>query len=148
MQQYFVSCLPFMSSSCPIGDIGPQWRRLGETVRSNRGILIAILLLHPSPSYVASEPGGDILINFDHDEKDDAVDDYHAEDDTEIHPFWSVHINLEYILQDVLSRYLGKFRWLVVKQQALKIILVLSLKSFHCLSLNHLGRKSSSTSKL
>ncbi len=80
-----VSCLPFTSSS--LVHIGSQRRRLRETIRSNCGILSAILLLHPSPSYVTSEPGGHILTNFDHDEKDDPVDEYHAEEDTKIHPF-------------------------------------------------------------
>lgn len=49
-------------------------------------MLITILLLHSSSSHVTSDPGCHILANFDHDEEDDTVDDYHAEEDTKIHP--------------------------------------------------------------
>lgn len=88
--------------------VGPQGRRMGETIigsNGNRGGLISIhlLLLHPSPGYVTSDPRGNILAKFDHDEENDPVYDYHAEDYTQINPLWSVYINLENILQYVFA---------------------------------------------
>lgn len=71
-------CLPLTSSSRPTHHIGSQRWRLSETVRSDCFILVAILQLHSSSGHVTSDPGGDILTNLDHDEKDDPVDDYHA----------------------------------------------------------------------
>lgn len=129
-----IYCLPFTGTSCTSLHIISQRRRLGKTSRSNCCMLITILQLHSSSSHITSDPGRYILTNFDHDEEDDAVDDYHAEEDTKIYPLWSVNVNLEHVFQDVLARYLEKIRWLVVKQQALEIILVLPLKRFNCFS--------------
>lgn len=96
--------------------------------------MIVILLLHSSSGDVTSDPRCHILTNFDQHEEEDAVNGYHAEDDTKIHPFRSMNVNLVHIFQDVLSRYLRKIQSLVVKKQALEIILVLSLKSLNCFS--------------
>lgn len=71
-------------------DVGPQGRRMGETIGSNCNcsglISIHVLLLHSSPGYATSDPRGNILTNFDHDEENDPVDDYHAEEYTQINP--------------------------------------------------------------
>lgn len=87
-----------------------------------------LLLLHPSPCYIPSDPRSHILIDLDHNEEYNPVYDYHAQYHTQIYPFWSVHIDLEHVFQDVLARDLWKIWWLVVEQQPFQIILVLTLK--------------------
>lgn len=85
------------------------------------------LLLHYSPCYVASHPRRHVFVDLDHDEEDYAVDDDHAIDHTEIHPFRSVYVDLEDVFQDELTVYFHARR-LAVEHQPLQIILVLSLK--------------------
>lgn len=112
------------------GRIGPQRRRLSETVRRNCGVLSPILLvpmLNLSPRDVPSDPRCQVLIDLDHHEEYDAVNDNHAEKNTEINPFWSGHSDLEHIFQYVFPRDFWKIRWLVVEHQAVQIILVLPL---------------------
>lgn len=139
---YLWFLLPF-STSPTCGHVGPKGWGLCKTIWGDGCCLISVLLLHSSPCYTTSHPGGYILVDLDHDEKYDAVYHNHAEDDTKIYPFWSPHINLEHILQNILPRNLGKIRCLVIEYQPLQIILVLSLSSnpFHLNSNYRLKRK-------
>lgn len=54
-----------------------------------------LLLLQSSPCYIAPYPWSHILIDFNHDEEQDAVDDDHAKKNSQIPPLRPVHINLE-----------------------------------------------------
>lgn len=81
---------PSLPSAGTIGScsyIISQGRRLGKTIWCNCGVLGSILLLHPSACYVTSNPRSYILVGLNHDEEDDAVDDNHAKNHTEINPF-------------------------------------------------------------
>lgn len=113
----------------PLGrlDVSPEGRGLSETKWSNGGTLVCSLVLDSSPCNVTTNPRSDVLVNFDHNEEDDAVDDDHTEKNAEINPFGSPHVNLEYIFQDVFSRNLRKVWGLVVEDQAFEVILVLAL---------------------
>jgi len=112
------------------GNIGSERWWLSENIRCNSCVLSSTLLLHSPPSQVPSNPWCHILVDFDHDEENNAVDHDHAEDHTQVYPLWSVHINLEDLFQDVFSWYPWKIWCLVVKYQAPQIILVLTLKEF------------------
>lgn len=114
----------------PLGrlDVSPEGRGLSETKWSDGGTLVRSLVLDSSSCNVTANPRSDVLVNFDHNEEDDAVDDDHAEENAEIHPLGSAHVNLENIFQDVFSGNLRKVRGLVVEDQAFEIILVLALK--------------------
>lgn len=90
--------------------------------------MIRSFVLDPPSCNIPANPGSDVLVNFDHYEEDDAVDDDHAEEDAEIHPFGPMHVNLEDVLEDVLSGDLGEIGGLVVEDQALEIVLVLALQ--------------------
>jgi len=79
--------LPSASSICSCSNVISQRRRLGKTIWCNCGVLSSILLLHPSACYVTSDPRSNILVGLNHDEEDDAVDDNHAKNHTEVNPF-------------------------------------------------------------
>lgn len=71
--------------------VRPQGRRMGETIWSNcncSGLISIHLLrlLHSSPGYVTSDPRGNILVDFDHDEEKYTVCNYHTEDNTQVNP--------------------------------------------------------------
>lgn len=119
-----------MPSFCLSGNIGSERWWLSENIRCDSCVLCSTLLLHSPPSKVPSDPRCHVLVDFDHDEENDAIDHNHAEDHTQVYPLWSVDINLEYFLQDVFARYLRKVRCLVVEYQAAQIVLVLTLKEF------------------
>ena len=79
--------LPSGSSIGTCSNIVSQRRRLSKTIWCNSGVLSSILLLHPSPCYVSSDPRSYILVGLNHDEENDPVDDDHAENHTEVNPF-------------------------------------------------------------
>lgn len=79
--------LPSASTIGSCSNIISQGRRLGKTIGCNCGVLSSILLLHPSACYVTSNPRSYILVCLNHDEEDDAVDDNHAKNHTEVNPF-------------------------------------------------------------
>ena len=119
--------LPSGSSVGSCSNIISQRRRLSKTIRCNSCVLSSILLLHPSSCYVASDPRSYILVGLNHDEENDAVDDNHAENHTQVNPFWSVQVDLEDVLKNVFTWNLESTP-LAVKHQASQIILVLTLK--------------------
>lgn len=102
---YSNSLLSSRISRCPIVNVVPQWRGLSETLRRSCCTLVSNLLLHYSSCNITSNPRGHILVDLDHDEEDEAVDENHAEDHTKVHPFWSFCVNLEDVFQDELTRY-------------------------------------------
>ena len=88
--KHFEKLTTLPSASSTIGscsNIVSQRRRLCKTIRCNCGVLSTILLLHPSSRYVTSNPRSYILVGLNHDEENDAVDDDHAENHTEVNPF-------------------------------------------------------------
>jgi hypothetical protein len=85
-------------------------------------------VLHPPPRDVTANPRGHVLADLDHDEEEEAVDDDHAEEHGKVQPLGPIHVHLEHVLQDVLPRDLGQLVVLVVKHQALQIVLVLPLR--------------------
>ncbi|CAH2037084.1 unnamed protein product [Thlaspi arvense] len=95
--------LPSASSIGLCSNIVSQRRRLGKTIWRNCGVLSSILLLHPSSCDVASDPRSYILVGLNHDEENDAVDDNHAENHTEVDPFRSVQVDLEDVLQNIFT---------------------------------------------
>lgn len=79
-----------------VGNITPQGRGLSETIRGDRRVYNTIFLLHSSPCYVSSDPGSHIFIDLDRYDEDETVDHDHTEQDTEVHPFRSVQIDLKH----------------------------------------------------
>lgn len=72
-------------------------------------------------------PWHDVLINLDHDEKQDAVDKDHAENDRQINPFGPLHVDLENVFKNEVPRDLGLIWVLVVEYKTLQVILALAL---------------------
>lgn len=108
--------------------ITTQRRALLQTVRGDRRVKAPILLLHPPPRDVTPDPRGHVLVDLDHQEEYDAVHHDHAEEHAEVDPLGPPHVDLEHILEDVLSRDLHPWS-LPVEHQSLEIVLVLSLEN-------------------
>lgn len=76
---------------------------------------------------MATDPWQHILIDLDHEEEQDAVDEDHTEDNRQVNPLGPIHIDLENVLQDEVTRDSGLIRVLVVKYEAFHVILALAL---------------------
>lgn len=76
---------------------------------------------------MAADPRQHILVDLDHEEEEDAVDEDHAENDRQVDPLGPVHVDLEDVLQDEVPWDLGLIRVLVVEYEAFHVVLALAL---------------------
>lgn len=76
---------------------------------------------------ISPDPRGYILVDLDHHEGHDLVNHDHAEEHTQVDPLGQFQVDLEHVLEDVLSWGLHP-SYLPVEHRALEVILVLALK--------------------
>lgn len=112
--------LALVGTELRIDDVASQRRRLAHG--GGRA-----LLLHPLPRDVAADPRQRVLVDLDHEEEEDAVDEDHAENDRQVDPLGTVHVDLEDVLEDEVPGDLGLVRVLVVEHEALHVVLALAL---------------------
>lgn len=76
---------------------------------------------------MATDPWQHILVDLDHEEEEDAVDEDHAENDWQVDPLGPVYVDLKDVLQDEVPGDLGFIWVLVVEYEAFQVVLALAL---------------------